>query len=165
LDRVTDEEKVRGAPSSWPSLFSGRRSIMSAPVVLVSCVKSKRTERCRAADMYTSPLFRKMMAYAKTLSPKSIFILSAKYGLLSPDDLIEPYNCTLKEMKTAERRAWAEKVLSGLRHQCNLDADKFVFLAGEPYRANLLPHIKHFSVPLERLPFGKQLQWLERHVR
>ena len=69
---------------------------MNGPVVLLSCVKSKRTVRCRTADMYISPLFRKMMAYANTLSPKRLFILSAKYGLLSPDDLIDPYQCTLK---------------------------------------------------------------------
>ncbi|HTV30261.1 MAG TPA: hypothetical protein VMF32_21095 [Xanthobacteraceae bacterium] len=107
---------------------------MIAPVVLISCVKSKRAQRCRAGDMYTSPLFWKTMAYAQSLKPKSIFILSAKYGLLSPDDTIEPYEQTLKTMKTGERRAWAEAVLSALRQNCDLDADTFVFLAGDPYR-------------------------------
>ena len=58
---------------------------MTAPVVLVSCVKSKRGQRCRAGDMYTSALFQKMMAYAESLKPKSVFILSAKYGLLNSD--------------------------------------------------------------------------------
>jgi hypothetical protein len=72
-----------------------RAAHMSAPVVLLSCVKSKLTHCCRAGDMYTSPLFRKMMAYAESLRPKRIFILSAKYGLLRPDDLIEPYEQTL----------------------------------------------------------------------
>jgi hypothetical protein len=115
--------------------------------------------------MYISPLFRKMMAYAKTLSPKRIFILSAKYRLLTPDDLIDPYQCTLKDMKPAERRAWAEKVLSALRQNCDLDADEFVFLAGVPYRANLLPHIKHFTVPMKGLGLGKQLRWLDEQVR
>ena len=137
---------------------------MSAPVVLLSCVKSKRAQRCRAGDMYTSPLFQKMMAYAESLRPKRIFILSAKYGLLSPDDLIEPYEQTLKKMKTAERRAWAGKVLVALRQNCDLDADDFVFLAGVPYRENLVPHIRHYTVPMEGLDFGTQLQWLGRQV-
>ena len=65
-------------------------------------------------------------------------------------------------MKTGERRAWAQGVLSALRRNCDLDADTFVFLAGEPYRQNLLPHIKNYSVPMEGLAFGKQLQWLRR---
>lgn len=137
---------------------------MSAPIVLLSCVKSKRDQRCRAADMYTSPLFQKMMAYAQSLKPRRIFILSAKYGLLSPEDTIEPYEQTLKTMKAGERRAWARGVLSALRQNCDLETDDFVFLAGDAYRQNLVPHIKHYTVPMEGLAFGKQLQWLELQV-
>lgn len=137
---------------------------MSAPIVLLSCVKSKRDQRCRAADMYTSPLFQKMMAYSQSLKPKRIFILSAKYGLLSPEDTIEPYEQTLKTMKAGERRAWAQGVLSALRQNCDLDTDDFVFLAGDAYRQNLVPHIRHYTVPMEGLAFGKQLQWLELQV-
>ena len=137
---------------------------MSAPIVLLSCVKSKRDHRCRARDMYTSPLFQKMMAYAESLAPKRIFILSAKYRLLTPDDVIEPYELTLKKMKSGERRSWAQGVIAALRQNCDLDADEFVFLAGVPYRENLVPHIRHYTVPMEGLAFGKQLQWLERQV-
>ena len=137
---------------------------MSAPIVLLSCVKSKRDQRCRAADMYTSPLFQKMMAYSQSLKPKRILILSAKYGLLSPEDTIEPYEQTLKTMKAGERRAWAQGVLSALRQNCDLDTDDFVFLAGDAYRQNLVPHIRHYTVPMEGLAFGKQLQWLECQV-
>lgn len=46
--------------------------------------------------MYISPLFQKMMAYAESLKPKQL-ILSAKYGLLRPDDLIEPYETDAQE--------------------------------------------------------------------
>ena len=139
-------------------------SVMTAPIVLVSCVKSKRDHRCRAGDMYTSALFQKMMAYAQSLKPKKVYILSAKYGLLSPDEMIEPYELTLKTMKAADRRAWAQGVLAALRRSCDLDVDTFVFLAGDPYRQNLVPHIKRYTVPMEGLAFGKQLQWLERQV-
>ena len=41
-------------------------------IVLLSCVKSKRNHLCKAADMYTSPLFQQMMAYARSLKPKSV---------------------------------------------------------------------------------------------
>jgi hypothetical protein len=147
-----------------PDLAETPSTRMSAPVVLLSCVKSKRAQCCPAVDMYTSPLFRKMLAYAKSLNPKRIFILSAKYGLLSPDDPIEPYELTLKKMKTGERRTWAENVLAALRQSCDLDADEFVFLAGMAYRENLVPHIRHYTVPMEGLAFGAQLQWLGQQV-
>lgn len=134
-------------------------------IVLVSCVKSKRNYPCRAGDMYTSPLFRKMMAYALTHNPKMIFILSAKYGLLDPADVIEPYERTLKNMKVDERKNWAHNVLSQLARSCDLESDKFIFLAGLPYREYLVSHLKHYEVPMEGLAFGKQLHWLEAQLR
>jgi hypothetical protein len=63
-------------------------------------------------------------------------------------------------MKAPERQQWAEKVLIALRQNSDLDFDEFVFLAGKPYRQYLLAHIRHYTVPMEGLAFGKQLQWL-----
>jgi hypothetical protein len=114
--------------------------------------------------MYRSPLFQKMMAYAQSLNPKSIFILSAKYGLLSPGEMIDPYELTLKNMKSADRRQWAQNIISDLRKCCDLEADSFVFLAGASYRENLVPHIKHYTVPMEGRAFGQQLQWLKQRL-
>jgi cytoplasmic iron level regulating protein YaaA (DUF328/UPF0246 family) len=54
-----------------------------------------------------------MMTYAERLNPKAIFILSAKYGLLNPNDIIEPYEQTLKMMKAGEGRALAKSVVMG----------------------------------------------------
>lgn len=136
---------------------------MSA-IVLLSCVKSKRDHLCKAGEMYTSDLFQKMMAYAQSLSPKSIFILSAKYGLLSTDTIIDPYEQTLRSMTKVARRRWAQDVVSELRKYCDLDTDNFVLLAGVPYRENLVPHLKHYEVPMDGLGFGLQLQWLKRHL-
>ncbi len=48
-----------------------------ATVVCISCVKSKRSCCSRAEDLYTSPLFRKLLAYAKSLDPDRILVLSA----------------------------------------------------------------------------------------
>ena len=110
--------------------------------------------------MYVSPLFRGMFQYAQSLHPAKIFILSAEYGLLKPEDIIEPYEKTLKKMRASERMQWARKVLEKLQQETDLQADHFVFLAGTPYRENLIPHIAHYEVPMEGLPFGKQLQWL-----
>ena len=75
---------------------------MSA-VVLLSCVKSKRDHPCKAGQMYASALFQKMMAYAQSLKPQATFILSAKYGLLRTDTVIELYEQTLKTMQSVEQ--------------------------------------------------------------
>jgi hypothetical protein len=136
-----------------------------SPIVLLSCVKRKRDHACIAGEMYTSDLFKKMMAYARSRNPKSIFILSAKYGLLRTDTMIDPYEQTLKRMLKVERQRWAQDVVSELRKHCDLDADNFVFLAGKSYRENLVPHMNHYEVPMEGLSFGPQLQWLKRQLQ
>jgi len=98
------------------------------------------------------------------LYPKRLFILSAKYGLLSPDDLIEPYELTLKKMKTARIAISTQGREDLLGPRATLGADQFVFLAGVPYRENLVLRIRHYTVPMEGLDFGTQLQWLGQQV-
>lgn len=67
-------------------------------IVFLSCVKTKQDHRCRADEMYISPLFKLSLRYAQSLNPRKIFILSAKYGLLELNDIIDPYELTLNHM-------------------------------------------------------------------
>ena len=87
-----------------------------ATVVLLSCIKSKQPVTSRAENPYTSTLFRKSLAYARSLKPDHIFILSAKHGVLRLEDKIEPYEQTLSTMGVAKRKAWANDVLGRLHH-------------------------------------------------
>lgn len=137
---------------------------MPNTIVFISCVKSKRQTSCAAQDMYVSPLFKRMLKYARTLNPNKIFILSAEYGLLQLDDVINPYEKTLINMKVHERKIWANCVLEQLRKEADLQSDRFVILAGSLYRENLIPHMAHCEVPMKGLAFGKQLQWLTKRT-
>ena len=79
---------------------------------LISCTKSKQTYPCPAAEMYQpSNLFTKAYTYA-TKRYDHVCILSAKYGLLLPEDQIEPYNLTLKNTGVQARRDWTRRVLA-----------------------------------------------------
>lgn len=73
-------------------------------IIFISCVKQKRNSPCRAKDMYISALFKKMYRYARSLNPDSLYILSAKYGVLSPNDVIEPYDVTLKKLGANQKK-------------------------------------------------------------
>jgi hypothetical protein len=77
-------------------------------------VKSKRSYRCAAKDLYFSTLFNTQREYASAIS-RRWFILSAKYGLLDPETEIEPYEKTLNGARIPEKRAWAEQVAKSLR--------------------------------------------------
>jgi hypothetical protein len=115
-------------------------------------------------DLYTSPLFKLNLKYAKTFNPDGIFILSAKHGLLELDREIAPYDETLNDMYASEIKYWANKVLIQLSQKADIKKDCFIFLAGKNYRKYLIPQLSFYDVPLERLAIGKQLQYLKGKV-
>lgn len=134
-------------------------------IILISCVSKKLEHKAKSKDLYISPLFVKNLQYAETLNPDQIYILSAKYGLLHLNDVVESYDVTLNNMSTLQIREWAEGVLNQLRLVTDLNYDEFIFLAGNNYRKYLLPHLKHYNLPMEGLSIGKQLQWLTKNIR
>ncbi len=133
-------------------------------IVLISCVSMKQEYPSPARSLYISPLFLKNLKYAESLRPDHIFILSAKYGLLKLEEEIEPYDQTLNQMRSAEIKAWADRVLAQLGQRADLHQDTFTFLAGENYRKFLVPHLKNYQIPMQGLGIGKQLQWLKNRL-
>ena len=76
---------------------------MARTIILVSCVRKKRATASLAKDLYISDWFRKPAAYAGRNSD-AWYILSARYGLVEPNQVIEPYDVTLNRMPAAARR-------------------------------------------------------------
>jgi hypothetical protein len=122
----------------------------------------KQKSPAKARDLYTSPLFRLNLAYAESLKPDAMYILSAKHGLVPLSKKLAPYNETLNTKKVVAIKAWAKKVLVQLRRVADLEHDEVIFLAGERYRRFIMPSLRHTRVPLEGLGLGRQLQFLKR---
>lgn len=131
-------------------------------VVLISCVSKKLSRSAPAQELYVSPLFKLNLAYAKSLKPDAMYVLSAKHGLLALTERIAPYNETLNTKKDPTIRLWATKVLKQLSLENDLARDEFIFLAGERYRRHLISSIVHTKIPLQGLGLGKQLQFLKQ---
>jgi hypothetical protein len=85
-------------------------------IYLVACAATKSAVECPAENLYKSALFRKSRAYVVGLLEEgdARFVLSARHGLVQPDDAIAPYNQTLNAMKKPERQEWSRKVLQNL---------------------------------------------------
>lgn len=139
---------------------------MPKTIALVSCASKKHTSPMLARDLYTSTMFRKASAYAQRTAG-DWYILSAKHGLLSPDQVIAPYDVTLNRMPVAERRAWANQVLRSLKKVLRR-RDSVVILAGQRYREFLVDPIRKMGctveIPMEGLRQGEQLVWLKDRV-
>ena len=133
-------------------------------VVLISCVSTKLDHKAKAKDLYISPLFTMNYAYAESLKPHAIYILSAKYGLVDPETEIESYNETLNTKKSYELKDWALDVIDQAQGKIDFRNDEIIFLAGDRYRKFLKPLCRNAKVPLEGLGIGKQLGWLKRKL-
>lgn len=142
-------------------------------IVLISCTKKKQICACRAEEMYSvSNLFRKELAYAKTLTnPNNIYILSAKHGLLHLEDIIEPYNQTLNGQSINSIKLWSKMVFEQLEQKMDLCSIEIVFLAGKNYRKQLIPLLRKkypntsISVPTEGMGIGVQLKYYSERLR
>lgn len=134
---------------------------MKKRIVLISCVSKKLAGPAKARDLYISTLFKLSLKYAEKLAPDTIFILSAKYGLLALNQEIEPYEQTLNKMPVHEVKVWADRVVEQIRAVVSIGDTEFIFLAGEKYRKHLLPHLADYRIPLHGLRIGKQLKRLK----
>ena len=130
-------------------------------IVLVSCAKNKVSWRAKAKDLYASPLFKANLRYARTLDPDSVFVLSAKHGLVGLEQELDPYDLTLNEMPAEDVKRWAGSVLDQLRSAADPQRDRIVFLAGERYRKYLLPHLPNHEIPLLGMGIGQQMKFLK----
>ncbi|MFI5881494.1 DUF6884 domain-containing protein [Streptomyces sp. NPDC051554] len=61
-------------------------------LVVIPCGSRKLDRPARAADLYTGSYHRACRKAADALRPDRLLILSARYGLLDLDDVVEPYD-------------------------------------------------------------------------
>ena len=118
-------------------------------IALIACVKEKKSEPCAAREMYISQSFKAWMNYAESWGANQIYILSGKYGLLELEEKIAPYNVNLNMAKSEERQSWSLGVIQKLSDKAVLSQDHFLVLTNSIYSEFLIPHLKHYSMPLE----------------
>ncbi len=141
---------------------------MTSRIILIGCVKGKHAGVHRARDLYHSTLFDGRRRYAEA-SGVPWFILSAKHGLLAPDDEIASYDAALKQYSAAARREWSTRVLHQLADVLPESVATVEIHAGKEYRdyglaAGLRQSGLRVEVPLGDLRFGQQLAWYQRNV-
>ncbi len=135
-------------------------------VCLVACTSKKALKPTTAADLYRSPLFDGARWFAENRCD-SWYILSAKYGLLDPNEEVLPYDESLNGMAEPEKIQWTERVHERLIARIKEDT-RVVFLAGDQYRKYLQRLLHDAGIetraPLSELGIGRQVAWLQKLV-
>lgn len=110
-------------------------------ILLIGCGATKLDHEAPARDLYTGSIFRARRTYAEA-SGCHWWILSGKYGLLSPECVIAPYDYNLAAQCLPDRAAWAVGVAQQLLdllpdHVDDLRRTLFEIHAGETYADRL----------------------------
>jgi len=103
-------------------------------LVITGCTKRKLGDnasvRAQAKQMYQGRLFKTVRQYSETIGFDYV-IISAKYGLVFPDEKIEGYEEVLRRKEDIKRiQPMVEKKL----HPLLKDYDKILVIAGKQYR-------------------------------
>ncbi len=129
---------------------------------LVSCVGKKLATAAPAKELYVSAWFTKARRYVESTGADWL-ILSAMYGVVHPDQVIEPYELTLNRMPKSDRKKWAAGVFDQLLPHLK-PGESVTILAGSRYREFLEDRLRSRSanvlVPMGGLGIGQQLKWL-----
>jgi hypothetical protein len=106
-------------PEWWP--VAGSRAAGDGGRVLLLASAGELTDApTTAAGLFLSAGFARARELA-AVSGLPWFVLSAKHGLLDPDDVVGPYDLQLPERSSAYRAAWGEWVVAQLGERVALE--------------------------------------------
>lgn len=142
-------------------------SISSENLVIVGCGKAKVWDgrrspgRVRAKDAYIGSLFKSQRRFAERHAVNWL-ILSAKYGLLRPDQLISDYDITLGSRSAITAR----RIRSQWRRRFGDKSTVAICLASKNYVRLLrdsIPEAVTLRTPLDGLGLFERMRWLRKH--
>ena len=143
------------------------RGEVAQRIGLVGCVSKKADRPLPARDLYLSALFLGRRAMVERTCTRW-FILSAKHGVISPEEIVAPYDQSLKRATSAQRRSWSQAVLQALEAAAGpLSRCVIEIHAGAEYRSfgleqGLRIRGVQVIVPALGLPIGRQLAFYKR---
>ncbi|HET7522324.1 MAG TPA: hypothetical protein VFJ73_03260 [Bacillales bacterium] len=141
---------------------------MGTKIGLLATARKKLSHPAPVTEFYNSPLFRKSVQYAMAYYER-VYFYNAKDGLLLPEQIMQPYDVSIKTFSASEKRQWAKMVIKGLQQYEHPDDVTIYLHGGYVYRKFLEPELRKsgytYVVPLKGLGIGKQLAWYDRRLR
>ena len=164
---VSFRRRPSSSPRSRPASRAALTTVLSGErLILLGCVAQKRNRPALAKDLYVSPLWEKRRAYAEA-SGQPWAILSAEHGLVQPDQVIAPYDRSMKPASALYRFAWSRSAADRVIELCRrLGIDAVELHAGSAYvEHGLISALEEaellVSWPLRGMRIGEQLSWYD----
>ena len=139
-----------GGGSATPFAASSPASSTAVSVILVGGGRAQLSEPAVARDLYVSPLFARRRARAEA-SGVPWFVVSGRWGLLDPGDVLAPYSFSLAEQSVNYQRAWGRFVAERLCLVSSVGhGDVVEICAGTAYTAALTAPIEYLGAQVHR---------------
>lgn len=108
-------------------------------VIICSCSKQKLSNPAPAKYLYQGVLFKKIKKLAQ-YKKLDFRILSAKYGILNPNELIKPYDKTIKSKRDIINLR--KKIMSAVK-KIETDYSLIILIMGKKYRMVFEPFLNN----------------------
>ncbi|GAA1957119.1 hypothetical protein GCM10009838_11350 [Catenulispora subtropica] len=143
-----------GVGSATPFAESSPASSTAVSVILVGGGKAQLSKPAVARDLYVSPQFAQRRARAEA-SGVPWFVVSGRWGLLHPDDLLAPYSFSFAQQSLNYRRAWGRFVAEQLCLFSSVGrGDVVEICAGAAYTSALTAPIGYLGALIRRETAG-----------
>lgn len=138
---------------------------MSKLLFIIGCSHKKADTARPAAEMYLSKRFLAAKEIAECYSSDWL-ILSAKHGVLSKSQIVEPYDITLDNLTNEQYLNWVSKCSVHIINETS-PYDHVIFLGDSEYfqdiSDSLILERRIVYMPLDFVPYPEQSRWLETH--
>jgi len=105
--------------------------------VVTNCTASKLKVAGPARELYTGPSVQRVVRVVDEARsrgiPATLYIISARYGLVHENDIIEPYDETLSGKRPEEIKAWARRTGLHAAFQKIADVATVILVVSKPY--------------------------------
>ena len=135
------EEEMKDTQTN-AATFPGRQ------IGLITCTRKKKAHPCQARELYSeSPKFVRHLEFAEAHYQK-VFVVSARHGLVFPNQILAPYDCYLGDFTHDEKAGWAAFVAACLRHEGMRAGDTVHIHSDEMYCEHLTLSLAPYQVTL-----------------
>lgn len=137
-------------------------------LLLIRCSKRKfKRNDVRAIDLYDGGNFRILRKYYP-IETIDVMIISAKYGLISPEDKISYYNVTVKDLSKNEKEKLSKNIMEKLNiflKDNSIIYDKIFFDLGNDYMSLIKDYdFSSYDIIREDGGIGKKLKKLKQFL-
>lgn len=132
-------------------------------VALIPCTVQKTEVGGPAREVWVGSHFQFTLLHAETFYDK-VYIMSYKYGFITPDTVIEPYDLNIQHEPAVERLKWWWIIKEDIKRVAEEDKPElFAIYTGNFERERIIRElfvngVRNIIVPWEGLGVGERMQ-------